>query len=104
MKILAVCFVIIVLTIEASFGGINDELVSLFSARHAAAMVPAQEARINDFDPWMDDKTFGMTFNPKDAFSFEEGSFEKAVVAAKIEAWTFGMAAPWSPGKRSSWV
>ncbi len=83
---------------------INQELAGLFNARHVAALVPAKESRIDDIDPLFGDRTFGMIFNPSDAFALEEGSFETALESAKIKDWTFDTRAPWSPGKQIHWV
>ncbi len=98
-------FLLLVLSVvKAHASDIGQELAELFSARHAAALVPAKEGRIDDRDPFWGDRTHGMTFKPSDAFALESGSFETALKSAGIEHWTFGMQAPWTPGKRTFWL
>ena len=89
---------------STSVAGINAELIELFSARHAAAMAPAKEGRIDEVDPFWNQSTGGMLFNSANAFSLEKNAFKKALRAATIEDWTFGMKAPWTPGKKTEWV
>jgi hypothetical protein len=84
--------------------GINEELVSLLNAQHVAALAPAREGRIEDKDPWAGGQTFGMHFDVGKAIPLEENSFKNALESSKIDDWTFGVAAPWSPGEKSSWV
>ena len=102
MKALSILFSLSLVT--GCFADINEELVSLLNARHVAALAPAKEGRIDEVDPWDGARTFGMHFDLDKAFSLAEGSFEEALTSSKITDWTFGMAAPWTPGKQRSWV
>jgi hypothetical protein len=87
-----------------ALAGINEELATLLNAQHVAALAPAKEGRIEDRDPWDGGKTFGLHFDIGKAIPLEENSFKNALESSKIDDWTFGMTAPWSPGEKSSWV
>jgi len=87
-----------------ALAGINEELSSLLNAQHVAALAPAKEGRVEDKDPWDGGQPFGMHFDIRNAIPLEENSFKNALESSKIDDWTFGMTAPWSPGEKSSWV
>ena len=87
-----------------SFAGINDELAALFNAEDVAGLAPAVEGRIGGNNHPDEEAAYGMNYSLDKAFSLDKDSFEKAVESAEIDAWTFRMIAPWSPGRQVSLV
>jgi hypothetical protein len=104
MKQPAITFLTALVLASHALAGINEELASLLNAQHVAALAPAKEGRIKDKDPWDGGQTSGMHFDVGKAIPLEENSFKNALESSKIDHWTFCMAAPWSPGEKSSWV
>ena len=104
MKHPAIAFLAVFVLGSPALAGINEELASLLNAQHVAALAPAKEGRIEDKDPWDGGQPFGMHFDVGKAIPLEENSFKNALESSKIDDWTFGMVAPWSPGEKSSWV